>query len=162
MEGMFNESMLDPGVRQKLDERPGFCYDHTWQAIDLKLSDALGQAIPFQDLVKDALRKIEKNRQKSGSQLASALKPITAFPACSIEEATLECNIVTLAADLSNKVLHFQNACRKILQGELEAFIRKSDYRFRDEGFRKERDSYKRAAVIITGKRRPSEKKDLS
>ena len=98
MEGTFNESMLDPGVRQKLVDSLGFCYEHTWQAINLKLSDALGQAILYQDLVRDARRKIEENEQNSGSQLASVLKPLTICPACSIEETTLERVIVTLAA----------------------------------------------------------------
>ena len=58
MEGTFNESMLDPGVRQKLVNSLGFCYEHSWQSINLKLSDSLGQAILFKDLVKDALKKI--------------------------------------------------------------------------------------------------------
>jgi hypothetical protein len=193
MEGTFTESMLDPSIRQKLVDSLGFCYEHTWQAINLKLSDALGQAILYQDLVKDALRKIKENEQISGSQLASVLKPLTICPACSIEEAILERIIATLAAALSNqdfitefhssnglciphlqrllprldgkrqaKVLQLQSACLQNLQGELAEFIRKSDYRFRDEGFGKEGDSYKRAADMITGKRRAAEKNDLS
>jgi Family of unknown function (DUF6062) len=193
MEATFNESMLDPGIRQKLVDSLGFCYEHTWQAIDLKLSDALGQAILYQDLVRDSLKKIKENEQNSGSQLASTLKPLSACPACSIEEATLERIIVTLAAALSDqdfivefqassglciphlrrllprldakrqaKILQSQSACLENLQDQLAEFIRKSDYRFRDEVIGKEGDSYKRAADMITGKRRAAEKKDLS
>ncbi len=193
IEGTFNESILDPGVRQKLVDSFGFCYEHSWQAINLKLSDALGNAILYQDLVKDALRKIKENEQNSGSRLASMLEPITSCPACLIEEATLERVIATLAAALSNQdfiaefmessglciphlqrllprldgkrqaeILHHQAASLENLQSELAEFIRKSDYRFRDEGFGKEGDSYKRAADIIKGKRRAAEKKDLS
>ena len=193
MEGTFNESMLDPGVRQKLVDSLGFCYEHTWQAINLKLSDALGQCILYQDLVKDALWNIKENEQNSGSHLASLLKPITPCPACLIEEATLERVIATLVAALSNqdfivefqassglciphmqhllprldgkkqaKGLQLQSACLENLLGELAEFIRKSDYRFRDEVIGKEGDSYKRAADMITGKRRAAEKKDLN
>jgi hypothetical protein len=193
IEGTFNESMLDPGVRQKLVDSLGFCYEHSWQSINLKLSDALGQAILYQDLVRDALKKIEGNNHDSGSQLASVLKPLTTCPACSIEEATLERVILTMAAALSNqdfivefqassglciphlqrllprldgkrqaKVLQLQSVCLQNLQSELAEFIRKSDYSFREEGFGKEGDSYKRAADMVKGKRRAAEKKDLS
>ncbi len=43
----------------------------------------------------------------------------------------------------------------------LAEFIRKSDYRFRDEAIGKEGDSYKRAADMIKGKHRLAEKKDF-
>ena len=47
------------------------------------------------------------------------------------------------------------------LRGELAEFIRKSDYRFRDEIIGGEGDSYKRAADMVKGKHRPENKKDL-
>lgn len=190
MEGTFNESMLDPGVRQKLVDSHGFCYEHTWLSIDLKLSDALGHAILYQDLIKDAIRTIAENQQNTGSHLAVALESHTDCPACVIEEATLKRIIDTMAAELSNQgfwaefreskglciphlkrllprldkkqqsaVLVFQRTCLENLKGELAEFIRKSDYRFRDEIIGKEGDSYKRAADLIKGKRRPTEKK---
>jgi hypothetical protein len=70
----------------------------------------LGWAKLHQDLVKDALSKIEENGQNSASQLASLLKPLTACPACSIEEATLERVSTTMAAALSNQdfIVEFQ------------------------------------------------------
>jgi len=193
MEGTFNESMLDPGVRQKLVNSLGFCYEHSWQSINLKLSDALGQAILFKDLVKDALKKIEENELNTGGQLAKALEPLSVCPACMIEEAALERILDTMAIALRDEdfvtefkqsnglciphlkrllskldrkrqttILTFQSACLENLQGELAEFIRKSDYRFRDENIGKEGDSYKRAADMIKGKRQPTEKKDLS
>jgi hypothetical protein len=193
MEGIFNESMLDPDVRQKLVKSLGFCYNHTWQSINLKLSDALGQAILYQDLVKDAIKKIVENGQNSGSQLTSVLEPVVACPACLIEEAALERILDTIAVALRNEdfitefkqssglclphlqrllpkldrkrqatILGFQSVCLENLKGELAEFIRKSDYRFRDESIGKEGDSYKRAADMIHGKRQPNEKRDLS
>jgi len=193
MEGIFNESMLDPDVRQKLVKSLGFCYNHTWQSIDLKLSDALGHAILYQDLVKDAIKKIVENEHNPGSKLTSALEPVAACPACLIEDAALERILDTIAVALRNEdfviefkqssglciphlqrllpkldrksqaiIISFQSECLVILKGELAEFIRKSDYRFRDERIGKEGDSYKRAADMIHGKRQPTEKMDLS
>ena len=192
IEGTFNESMLDPGIRQKLAESMGFCYEHTWQSIDLKLSDALGQAILYQDLVKHVLATIAENEHNSSQDLASALGRATGCPACRIEEDILERIIDSLASvlreagfvgdfRLSNGlclphlkrllpkldqkrqvvVLGHQRARMESLKGELAEFIRKSDYRFRDEVIGGEGDSYKRAADMVKGKHRPDNKKDL-
>jgi len=193
IEGIFNESMLDPGIRQKLVNSHGFCHEHTWESINLKLSDALGHAILYQDLVKDAIHKIEEIEHNTVSQLARTLEPITACPACLIEEAAVERILDTLAPALSNQdfvtefmesnglclphllrllprlegkqraaVLSLQLSRLESLKSELAEFIRKNDYRFRDEAIGKESDSYKRAADMIRGKRRPAEKKDLT
>ena len=59
------------------------------------------------------------------------------------------------------EILRYQHQCMKSLQDELEEFIRKSDYRFRDEVIGREGDSYKRAADMVKGKRRPTVKNDL-
>jgi hypothetical protein len=40
-------------------------------------------------------------------------------------------------------------------------FIRKNDYRFKDEVIGKEGDSYRRAAELLKGKQPPANKKDL-
>jgi len=193
IEGIFTESMLDPGIRQKLVESHGFCHEHTWQSINLKHSDALGHAILYQDLVKDAINKIEDNWQNTGNQLARTLEPVSACPACLVEEAALERILESLAVALSNpdfvtefmesnglcfphlqqllprldgkrkaNVLGLQQSRLENLKSELAEFIRKSDYRFRDEAIGKEGDSYKRAADMIRGKRRPADKKDLN
>jgi hypothetical protein len=192
IEGTFNESMLDPVVRQKLVDSIGFCYEHSWQSINLKLSDALGQAILYQDLVNDATKTIVANEKNTGSQLASALDPVTACPACRIEDATLERIINSMVIALRDQdfvaefkqssglciphlkrllpnldgkrqatVLGHQRARMESLKGELAEFIRKCDYRFRDEVIGKEGDSYKRAADMVKGKHRPDNKKDL-
>jgi hypothetical protein len=192
IEGMFSENMLDPGVRQKLVGSLGFCYEHTWQSITLKLSDALGHAILYQDLVRDVMKTIMGNEKITGSQMANALRSATTCPACLIEESTLERIIDSLTSALRDKefiaefkrssglciphlrrllpsldtdrqavVLCHQITCLEGLNSELAEFIRKSDYRFRDEVIGKEGDSYKRAADLIQGKHRLSEKKYL-
>jgi hypothetical protein len=184
--------MLDPGVRQKLVDSRGFCYEHTWQSINLKLSDALGHAILYQDLVRDAMRTITENEASGSSQLVSALTPGSTCPACRVEDVTLERVIDSMVPALRDQdfitefkqstglciphlkrilpkldgkrravVLLHQNACLEQLRAELAEFIRKSDYRFRDELIGKEGDSYKRAADMISGKHRLGEKKDF-
>jgi hypothetical protein len=192
IETVFSESMLDPGVRQKLVDSLGFCHEHTWRSIDLKLSDALGNAILFHDLVKETLKMVEENEKLPGNQLSKVLEQQVMCPACRIEELTLERIIGSMKKGLCNQdfiaefkkssglciphlkrflpgldkdqqeiVLNQQLTCMEILQRELSEFIRKSDYRFRDEIIGKEGDSYKRAADLLKGKRRPDTKRDL-
>src|SRR5512138_303835 len=90
IEGTFNESMLDPGIRLKLVDSLGFCYEHTWQSIDLKLSEALGHAILYQDLVRQTLRTLRENERANREQIASELEAKKGCPACRIEAETLE------------------------------------------------------------------------
>jgi hypothetical protein len=184
--------MLDPGVRQKLVDSHGFCFEHTWQSINLKLSDALGHAILYQDLVRDVLRTIAENEGNENNQLVNALTPGSTCPACRVEDSTLERVIDSMVPALRDQdfitefkqstglciphlkrilpkldgkrrgvVLLHQCDCLKELRWELAEFIRKSDYRFRDEVIGKEGDSYKRAADLISGKHRLVEKKDF-
>ncbi len=47
------------------------------------------------------------------------------------------------------------------IKSDLAEFIRKSDYRFRNEIMGKEGDSYKRAADMIHGKQMPTDRKDI-
>ena len=192
IEATFNESMLDPAVRQKLVESKGFCYEHSWQSIDLKLSDALGHAILYQDLVRGTLRTIAEHKNGAESNLVIAFNAGTRCPACQIEEDTtlrvldsmgkalhdqdfiqefkqsnglclphLKRILPMLDTKRRNFVLLQQEACLERLKTELAEFIRKNDYRFRDEAIGKEGDSYKRAADMIKGKHRLAEKKDL-
>ena len=192
IEGIFSESMLDPGIRLKLVESLGFCFEHTWQSIDLKLTETLGHSILFQDLVRDALKKITENGHSSGQQLASLLEPGKDCPACLIEDSTEKRAIQSLSAGLIDQefvqeyqksnglclphlrrllpelnqksqqvILEQQRSKLQNLANELADFLRKSDYRFRDEAIGQEGDSYKRAAEVVWGKRRPTNKKDL-
>jgi hypothetical protein len=192
IEGTFNESMLDLGVRQKLVDSLGFCYEHTMHSIDLKLSDALGHAILYQSLIKKTMNSILENEKNTGRQLATALEPSEPCPVCRIEGATLERVVDSISSSLRDQdflaefnqsdglcIPHLKRLISKLdgkrqaavldhqyermvsLEGELAEFIRKSDYRFRDEAIGREGDSYKRAADMINGKHRPVEKKDL-
>jgi hypothetical protein len=90
IESIFSESLLDPEVRQKLVVSRGFCYNHTWLSIHLKLSDALGQAILFKDLVSDIQNKLSNHANQNDSQFISTLETTKSCPACQIENETEE------------------------------------------------------------------------
>ena len=192
IESVFSESMLDPEVRHKLVNSRGFCYDHTRLSLQLKLSDALGQAILFKDLVSDIQQRILKNENENSNQLIDTLQNSTECPACRVEkeadERVLESftrglrdhsfieeyyrsdglclpHLLKLLPKLDDKkkqtVLKYQKRRLSDIEMELSEFIRKSDYRFRDEIIGKEGDSYKRAADLVLGKRKPAEKNDI-
>jgi hypothetical protein len=192
IEGTFNESILDPVIRQKLVESSGFCFEHTWLSINLKLSDALGHAIIFQDLLKKATNILLDHGMDPGMEPTDALITAKRCPACQIEDETLDRVIKSLANAMRDQdflsdfkqsdglciphlarllgsvdekrqsaAITHQLACMETLRKELGEFIRKSDYRYRDEMMGKEGDSYKRAADMLKGKHRPIEKKDL-
>ena len=192
IESTFNENLLDPALRKRLADSLGFCYEHTWQTITLKLSDALGLAILYQDLVNDVMKKIEPGKKNTENQVFTVLKPVAPCPACQVEEVALGRIVDSMALALRDQdfvagfkqssglciphlrlllpsldsemqeiVLDHQHACMESLRIELAEFIRKSDYRFRDEVYGKEGDSYKRAAEMINGKQKPAVKKDI-
>jgi hypothetical protein len=192
IEGIYSESLLDPNIRLKLVDSLGLCYEHTWRSIDLKLSDALGHAILFKDLIKDVLNKLKRFELKTGAQLTDGMDAVASCPVCRIEHETEERVIDSIKsalrtqdflADFSQSsgicvphlkpllrnldakqraiIVEHQYLCLERLQGELAEFIRKSDYRFRDELMGEEGDSYKRAADIMIGKHRPVEKKEM-
>ncbi|HTX90059.1 MAG TPA: DUF6062 family protein [Anaerolineales bacterium] len=192
IEGIYGECILDPDVRQKLADSLGFCYGHTWLAIDLKLTEALGHAILFQSLVNRAGKILADGEKAPGQQLAAALEPELGCPACRIEAETTERVTDSLAHALKDQdfvnayqasnglclphlklllpkldqkrqssLLTHQRARMESLKNELGEFIRKNDFRFREERIGAEGDSYKRAADLLAGKRRPAERKDL-
>jgi len=54
-------------------------------------------------------------------------------------------------ADALKRLVDLQRRTLTALRDELAEFIRKNDYRFRDEGFGKEGDSWRRAIGIVSG-----------
>lgn len=121
VEGIFDESMLDPRARKRMVDSLGFCYEHTWQIVELKLSDALGQAILYQDLVRAVLAIIDDHGAGTGQRLAGALSlgedrpgrgSRAECPACRAEGSTLELILVSLAAALREQdfVQEFQQS----------------------------------------------------
>ena len=177
----FHESMLDPDARRKLVRSLGFCYEHAW------LTDALGQAIIYKDLVKEMLAMLPRPTDK---RPIPEPKPC---PACESAATTLRLLIESLPTALGDPAFveeyqkssglclpHLRTILEKVsprereillahqklrlegLMGELAEFIRKNDYRFKDEGYGSEADAHLRAAELVVGKRRPLYRKDLN
>jgi hypothetical protein len=193
LETTFYESVLDPGARKQIVDSLGFCYGHTWLIADLKLSDALGQAIVYKDVVGDLQATLRQQSGSDGRQIAEALDAGAVCPACRIEQGTLERAIETLSKILGEAVIaaeyrlssgvclpHMRLLLPKLeragrdlvvelriaqleaLGAELAEFIRKNDYRFKDESMGIEGDSYLRTAAMLVGRHAPGKKQDLA
>jgi hypothetical protein len=170
--GFFYESILDPEARAHVRASLGLCREHAWLAQAAGLSDALGLAILYHDLV---------------GTIAKAMPDfITAkpCPACEQERMVTERAVMVTARSLNDRkfmsalqgsqglclphlksvadqrpaglqaLLDLEHTKLVDLHAELGEFIRKNDYRFQHEGFGGERDSYQRAIGIVNGKNR--------
>jgi hypothetical protein len=184
--GLFYESILDPIIRRRLRTSLGVCQKHARLVLDEGLSDALGLAIVYEDLVGVVLESNPtgttsiKNLKKDALH---SLEPAKPCPGCLQEKESTQRVIAALTDSLLKAEFRqvFENSdglClphlhaaithtsnRQILLGlldvqmekmtelrhQLSEFIRKNDYRFRNEAFGKERDAYRRAIEMIVG-----------
>ena len=178
IKGLFDESILDPDVRARMRTSLGLCHDHAWLAQEAGLSDALGLAIVYRELL-GAIQAGERNPSKD-------------CPACvfngDTEERMLQTAIRSMKKDefvsrLRNSaglclrhlnsvlaapesafphdsLLNVQKQIWEKLDFELSEFIRKNDYRFSSEPIGAESDSYKRAIGIVVGRNRRRRKWD--
>jgi hypothetical protein len=176
IKNVFDESILDPGLRRSLRESLGLCHEHAWLTQEAGLSDALGLAIVYHDLIGSLLER----------KPTANFEPSKPCPACRNEAENQERLVEVLAKSLHkdqllqalkrsdgfclhhlrmvlgrtkdnvavDSLLAIHEEKWKSLQGELSEFVRKNDHRFRDESFGAERDSYKRAIADIVGMNR--------
>jgi len=177
---LFYESVNDIKTREQLRASLGFCREHARLAMDKRLGNALGFAIIYQDVITNILREFEKDagiakaltpregcmvcqQQEKTSQLVvsafveglteSQMKEAlqTSDGLCMPHLKKVVESIRALASmDLLRSIHHEK---LKSLREELAEFIRKNDYRFKDEGFGSESDSWKRAVNKLTGDR---------
>jgi DNA-binding transcriptional MerR regulator len=184
--GLFYESILDPISRRKLRNSLGLCQKHARLVLDAGLSDALGLAILYEDLVGKVLELLpvaSNGTRITKNEVIRSLETVKPCTACvqeketsrryssalgeaiiqhdfqqlfqksnglclphlreAIEHSSNQHNLRTLLDLQSEKVTS--------LRQQLAEFIRKNDYRFRDEAFGEERDSYRRAIEMIAG-----------
>jgi len=184
--GLFYESILDPISRRKLRNSLGLCQKHARLVLDAGLSDALGLAILYEDLVGKVLELLPvatNSTRITKKEAIRFLEPAKPCPAC-IQEKETSRRFSSALGEASHQG-GFQQAFRKSdslclphlreaieytsnqhslralldsqsekitgLRQQLAEFIRKNDYRFRDEAFGEERDSYRRAIEMIVG-----------
>jgi hypothetical protein len=176
---LFYESVNDVKTRERLRASLGFCREHTRLAVDGRLGNALGFAIIYQDVITNILRGFEKGeivhaltphkhcivcqqQEKTlhmiiqalvegltESQMTEALRSSDGLCVPHLKkafESTREPAIYDLLLMIHREKLEG-------LRDELAEFIRKNDYRFKDEGFGTEGDSWRRAVDKLTGDR---------
>jgi len=177
---LFYESVNDIKMRERLRASLGFCSEHARMALDRRLGNALGFAIIYQDVITNILRGLEKNsadsntfkphrhcivcheQEKTSQLIVSALidglsesqlaKALRSSDGLCIPHLKLAFESVrdTAASEVLRST-HFEKL--ESLNNELAEFIRKNDYRFKDEGFGAEGDSWRRAVNKLTGDR---------
>jgi hypothetical protein len=184
--GLFYESILDPIARRKLRNSLGLCQKHARLVLDAGLSDALGLAILYEDLVgkvEGTLAVASRGSRLTKKEVIHSLETAKPCAACVLEKETSRRYSSALGEAIiqegfqqlfqrsnglclphlreaieysSNQhslrtLLDSQSEKITSLRQQLAEFIRKNDYRFRNEAFGEERDSYRRAIEMIAG-----------
>lgn len=107
---LFYESVTDPAVRLRLRKSLGFCHTHAWLVLNLRLGDALGMAIIYQDLLGSILKHLPHsaslhrplNLKNLLETARHALTHRQRCPACEEQETAARMAVLVLAASLKN------------------------------------------------------------
>ncbi|HDI51867.1 hypothetical protein DRQ12_00995 [candidate division KSB1 bacterium] len=177
VETILYENVNDPATRKKLRRSYGFCPHHAH--IALKQQDAFGIGIIYADLLKNALSLISNNQwqnPKTAAQHCPACKiaiksterfldlMLRHFPETDFQQALQIAEplcwkhfsqLVALSQDpsLRRQIIDWELKKLQILQTTLAEFLRKQDYRFRQEGFSQaEKNAWLRAMEFFVGK----------
>jgi len=177
---LFYESVNDIKIRDRLRASFGFCREHARMVIDKRLGNALGFAVIYQDIITKILRGLENDadvtnaltpreaciacghQDKTTQLILSALVKGLREPGLSDSLRSsdglciphLKKAFETIRdSETFNLLLLIHRKKLENLRNELTEFIRKNDYRFRDEGFGAEGNSWKRAVEKLTGNR---------
>ncbi len=107
VDSLFYESVNDPAVRARLRASLGLCYEHAWLMIEARLSDALGQAILYRDLLQTLLERLPSETEipdeRAARRLGEALTPEAACPACESRAQAEERALQALARSLERR-----------------------------------------------------------
>jgi len=177
---LFYESVNDVKTRNRLRAGLGFCREHARMIIDRRLGNALGIAIIYQDVITHVLRGLESNadlkkalipsdscivcghQDKTSQRVLSGLVKGLDDPkmADALQSSDGLCIPHLKKAfesihesETSKLLLLVHREKLENLRNELQEFIRKNDYRFREEGFGAEGNSWKRAVEKLIGNR---------
>jgi len=174
MAALFRELVNDPPTRARLRAALGFCPRHTREA--LRQGDALGLSILYADLMAELLARLHNAAPASaasrrpacpecGAEQADTAEIAEAFAAYLAEPEMQDAsrgNLRLCGVHLLTVMQAATPEARTFILGQVEPalqsllkdlseFIRKSDARFRHEGFGAEGDAYLRAARYLTG-----------
>jgi len=170
IENLLYEKVNDAGVAESLKRSGGFCKEHAWEV--LETGEALGIAIIYKRIIDDLLGRLRKSPKSLIRKQC---------PACSIyDESEIRYlgalndhwdELKSLFGKNSGLcVSHFYMAIDQMkengklrelrsiqiqkleeLSKELGEFSRKYDYRYKDEAWGNEIDSWQRAIRLING-----------
>jgi len=160
---MFNEYVNDITMRDNLLKSMGYCYEHTQLLLNVRIADALGASIIYENIVKKILRELPEQFNANDIEKATArTKSCTAceqrddvFDRSSLElgkslgdekiRSALEKSDGLCFPHLSQVLENAQNASDEtfllsltkskleVRQAEMAEVIRKSDHQFKDE-----------------------------
>ena len=175
---LFHEQLNDFNLRDRLRDSLGFCREHAYFVVDELSGNALGIALLYQDLIKFSMHHLndpqgsfspkrrcpaceqrDLNMMRTLSELAkhiddeamsSALRKSDGLCLFHIRHALTHTRIPEKRALL----LSIETEILGKLRADLAEFMRKSDYRFANETFGPERDSWRRAVAVVAGARK--------
>jgi len=180
IDNLFYESVNDIKTRDRLRASLGFCREHARLAMDKRLGNALGFAIIYQDVITNILRGFDEDANiaealtpREGCMVCQQQEKTTQLVVSAFVDGLTESQMQQALQTSDGLCMpHLKKVAEPIrglatidllrsihreklesLHRELAEFIRKNDYRFKDEGFGTESDSWKRAVHKLTGDR---------
>jgi hypothetical protein len=163
MKSMFNEYVNDITMRDNLLKSMGYCYEHTQLLLNVRIADALGASIIYENIVKKILREVPEQIKSTDFEKATARTK--ACPACEQRDDVFARSSFELGKSLGDEKMrsaleksdglcfphlsqvleNAQNADNETFlltltksklearQAEMAEVIRKSDHQFKDE-----------------------------
>jgi hypothetical protein len=110
LDAILYEDVNDPEMRAKLSASQGYCHTHAWR-LTAQGGSALGIAIVYQDLVRQAARRLAGARLEPGGLLrragtgaaVRALTPEARCPACAHRDEMERLSLTTLVEALAQR-----------------------------------------------------------
>lgn len=104
LDSLFYESVNNPAVRERLRDSRGFCREHAWLVVNERLSDALGIAVVYRDILSTVLKDLEEEPRWSREEKGDAPSP-ESCPACRQQKEATETMLAVLLGHLDSHEL---------------------------------------------------------
>ncbi len=177
IENLLYEHVLDPQVRSELRRNLGFCNYHSWLLVDYVLKNPwvgqLGVSIIYEDLLSTYLsklgnpnafkertcelcRRVKYFEETYVNAFAKYLKTLNLMSEYRKSPSVL-CDkhlrqvINLLPKDVSTELINVQKAKLESILNKLRSFIRKQDYRVKEEVSTEEAKAWRVAVEVLVG-----------
>lgn len=101
LKSIFNEFVNDITMRDNLLKSLGFCYEHTQLLLNVRIADALGASIIYENIVKKLLRELPEQSKVDDVKKASS-KSINC-PACERRDSVFDRSMLALSKSLGDE-----------------------------------------------------------